>query len=59
MTTKELLKDEVEQLPDELLEEVHRFISRIKTNPPRKARLHTYKLRGSFDKLNIRATAYE
>jgi hypothetical protein len=59
MTTKELLKDEVEKLPNELLEEVHRFISRIKTNPPKKARLHTFKLRGSYDKLNIRANAYE
>ena len=59
MTTKEMLKDEVEKLPDELLEEVHRYISRIKTKPPQKAWLHTYKLRGSYDKLNIRAIAYE
>lgn len=31
-----MLKDQVEKLPEELPEEVHRFISKIKTNPPKK-----------------------
>jgi hypothetical protein len=59
MTTKEMLKEEIDKLPDNLLEEVYRYISIIKTTPRKKAKLNTFKLNGSYDSLNIRASAYE
>lgn len=59
MITKEALKAEIDKLPDNLLEEVYKFINSIKTIRPRKRKLHTFKLKGQFDNINIRESAYE
>lgn len=59
MTTKEKIKTEIDKLPDHLLEEIYRYINTIKTRRPEKRKLHTYKLKGQFDNINIREKAYE
>ena len=59
MTTKERLKKEIDNMPEDLIAEVDKFISSIKNNTERKQVLHTFKLSGNFDDLNIRAKAYE
>lgn len=59
MTTKERIKNEIDQIPDELLEDVLKFISNIRSEKKVSGKLHTYKLKGRFDNLNIREAAYE
>lgn len=59
MITKERVKQEIDKIPDDLLEDVLKFISTIKNKKIVKRRLHTYKLKGKFDNLNVRAEAYE
>ncbi len=59
MITKEKVKKEIDKMPDDLVQEVYEFISNIKTTKIRKGKLHTYKLKGKFDNLDIRESAYE
>lgn len=59
MTTKEKVKQEIDKIPDYLLEDVLKFINTIKNEKIVNRKLHTYKLKGKFDNLNIRAEAYE
>jgi hypothetical protein len=59
MTTKEAIKKEIDQLPENLLGEVDRFIHsllRARTNPKP---LRSRKLQGRFDQVSIRKQAYE
>jgi hypothetical protein len=46
-------------MPDDLVQEVYKFISNIKTTKIGKGKLHTYRLKGKFDNLAIRESAYE
>ena len=59
MTTKEKVKREIDKIPDYLLEDVLRFISKIKIRENSKGKVHTFRLNGKFDNLNIRTKAYE
>lgn len=59
MITKEKLKAEIDRLPENLLEEVYEFINSIRSIRPKARKLRSYKLRGQFDKINIRERAYE
>lgn len=59
MITKEKLKAEIDRLPENLLEEVYEFINSIRSIRPKERKLRSYKLRGQFDKINIRERAYE
>ena len=59
MITKKTLKAEIDKLPDNLLEEVYKFINAIKTTEPKRRTIHTFKLKGQFDNINIRESAYE
>jgi ABC-type phosphate/phosphonate transport system substrate-binding protein len=59
MITKDRVKNEIDQMPDELVEKVYAFISDIKKPKKAEKTIHTYKLRGVFDRINIRKTAYE
>ena len=58
MTTKEELKEEIDCLPSNLLKDVHQFISSIKKEKETKG-IHSFKLKGQFDKIDIRKEAYE
>lgn len=59
MITKETVKQEIDKIPDYLLEDVLEFIGNIKNENTLRRQVHTYKLKGKFDNLNIRAKAYE
>ena len=59
MIIKEKVKKEIDKMPDDLVQEVYKFISNIKRTKIRKGKLHTYRLKGKFDNLAIRESAYE
>ena len=59
MITKDHVKKEIDQMPDELLEKVYAFISDMKKQKKPRKTIHTYKLNGAFDRLDIRKIAYE
>lgn len=60
MTKREALKQEIDKLPDEVLDDLMHFVrvaKRGKKNSRRK--LRTFSLKGQFDCINIREKAYE
>ncbi len=59
MITKEKVKKEIDKMPDDFIQEVYEVIRNIKTTKIRKGKLHTYRLKGKFDNLDIRESAYE
>ncbi len=59
MTIKEKIKQEIDRLPDDLIEQVYNYIGNIKINKLKKGKLHTFQLKGKFDNMNIRVTANE
>jgi len=59
MTTKEIIKKEIDKIPDDLLEDVLKFLNTLKNKKSGERKLHTYKLKGNFDNLNIRDEAYD
>ena len=50
---------QLKKIPDYLLEEVLGFISNIKFEKSNERKIHTFKLKGRFDNVNIRSKAYE
>jgi hypothetical protein len=59
MTTRNKIKQEIDRVPEEMLEKVHKYINAITTASKIKKKFPTYKLKGQFDKLNVRKRAYE
>ena len=59
MITKEIVKKEIDRIPDYLLKDVLEFIGNIEKKKILRKKIHTFKLKGNFDNLNIRAKAYE
>lgn len=59
MTTKEKIKKNIDELSDDLLEKVDQYINLIKADDSKKKKVRTFKLKGQFDKVNIRHSAYE
>jgi len=53
MTTKEKVKREIDRLPDELIERVHKYINSLKQTST-KNKLHTFNLKGQLDDVNLR-----
>ncbi|WP_417914930.1 hypothetical protein [Candidatus Electronema sp. JM] len=58
MTVKERIMSEIDSLPDELLEQVRKYIEAVKAEAAGR-RHRTMRLRGQFDKMDMRQTAYE
>ena len=58
MLTKQTVKKEIDKIPDCLLEDILQFLTALKKKNPKK-KIHTFKLKGQFDKMNIRDRAYE
>ncbi len=58
MTVKEKVLNEIESLPDELLEQVRRYIEAVKAEAAKRRR-RTMRLGGQFDKMDIRRAAHE
>ena len=59
MVTKEKLKKEIDELPQDLLKQVYQFIHSMKGKTVKKNRIRSFKLKGQFDDINIREKAYE
>jgi hypothetical protein len=59
MITKKKLKEEIDKLPYNLLDQVHEFINSIKIRKKMYKKIRSFKLRGQYDHVNIREKAYE
>lgn len=59
MVTKEKIKREIDRMPNDLLEKVYKYINGLTFPKTNKKKLHTYKLKGQFDSINVRERAYE
>lgn len=59
MKIKEKVKKEIDKMPEDLLKQVYIFINSIKSEKNKKKTIHTFKLHGKFDNVNIREKAYE
>ena len=59
MTTREKIKKNLDDLPDNLVEQVHQFIKSIKPKNSHKNKIRSFRLKGQFDSVNIRHQAYE
>ena len=59
MVTREKIKREIDNIPNDLLEKVHKYIGGLTSKKTIKKKFHTYKLNGQFDDINIRERAYE
>ncbi|MBM4165394.1 MAG: DUF2281 domain-containing protein [Ignavibacteria bacterium] len=56
---REELKQEIDQLPEQILEEVYRLLHPMQKEKKRRVPFKTYNLGGQLDKVNIRKFAYE
>jgi hypothetical protein len=59
MTIKEKIKKEIDLLPDELLDQVQKYLDNITVTPIRRKKIHTLHLKGQYDNLNLIQKAYE
>lgn len=59
MTTKEKVKKEIDELPNDLIEKVYKYINSLKINTKPKKKIHTFRLKGQLDNINVREKAYE
>ena len=59
MTTRDSIKKEIDQLPENLLDQAGRLIHSLIRPPRDRKPLSGYKLGGYFDKVSIREQAYE
>lgn len=59
MITKDSLKKDIDELPEDLLGQAGRFIHSLVRVPRERKPLSGYKLGGYFDKLSIREQPYE
>lgn len=59
MVTREKIKREIDRMPNDLLEKVHKYIDGLTSKKTIKKKFHTYKLKGQFDDINVRERAYE
>jgi len=59
MVTRDKIKREIDNMPNDLLEKVHKYIGGLTSKKMTKKKFHTYKLNGQFDNINIRERAYE
>jgi flagellar biosynthesis/type III secretory pathway protein FliH len=60
MVTKELIKREVDRLPESLLEEVYHLLKRVVSQKKeKKVKLSLHDFKGQLDQKNLRKEAYE
>ena len=59
MTIKEKVKNEIDSMPEELLDQVYEFINILKIKKESDRSIHTFNLNGHFDNMDIRERAYE
>ena len=59
VTIKDKVKKEIDKMPEDTLKQVYIFIKSIKFQKTKKKEIHTFKLNGQFNNVNIRERAYE
>jgi len=59
MITKARIKHKIDKMPDEFLDKVYNYMNSLTSTKTKAKKTHTYKLKGQFDDINIRAKAYE
>jgi hypothetical protein len=59
MTNKEKIKKRIDKLPDDLLDQVQRYLDSIKNQRKTKRKIRTLHLKGQYDNIDIRKRAYE
>jgi len=59
MEIKEKIKKEIDQMPEELLYRIQRYLDSIKKISTSKKKIRSLHLKGQYDNLNIRQKAYE
>ncbi len=53
MVTKEQVKQEIDQLSDDIVEQIYLFMSVIQPKKPVKKRIRAFRLKGQFDHIHI------
>lgn len=56
---KEKVKRKIDKMPNDLIEKVYKYINSLRTRTIQKKKIHTFKLKGQLDNVNIRERAYE
>ena len=59
MKIKEKIKKEIDEMPDDLLYEVQKYLNTINKRKNRKSKIRKLHLKGQYDNINIRQKAYE
>ena len=59
MITKARIKRKIDRLPNEFLDKVYNYINTITSPQKSIKKIHTYKLKGQFDDIDIREKAYD
>ena len=59
MELKEKIKREIDQMPEHLLRELQKFLTKIKKHPRRPRKIPTLHLKGQYDTIDIRKKSYE
>ena len=59
MEIREKIKKEIDQMPDELLYELEKYLKNINKRKMLKRKIRKLHLQGEYDNLNIRQKAYE
>ncbi|MDP2303319.1 MAG: hypothetical protein Q8N03_12950 [Ignavibacteria bacterium] len=59
MITKEKVKRKIDRVPNNLLIKVDKYIDTIISEITEKKKIHTFKLKGQFDNIDVRESAYE
>ncbi len=59
MTTREIVKKEIDEMPNDILEKVYKYINSLRAKTTKRKKIHAFKLNGQLDDVNIRERAYE
>ena len=59
MKIKEKIKKEIDEMPEELLYEVQKYLNTINKRKNLKRKIRKLHLKGQYDNINIRHKAYE
>ena len=59
MKIKEKIKKEIDEMPEELLYEVQKYLKTINKHKSRHRKVPKLHLKGQYDNINIRQKAYE
>jgi len=59
MKLKEKIKKEIDNIPEEYLPQLERYLEIIKRAKKKRGNIKTVSLKGRYDDLNVRKLAYE